>query len=64
MPTEIGGTFVNIAWADDPDIHLKRGLPDRPAARFNRIGQDALYLSPDEESARVAIGQYVAVGDA
>ncbi|MGI9506064.1 MAG: RES family NAD+ phosphorylase [Geminicoccaceae bacterium] len=64
MLTEIGGTFVKIAWANDPDIHLRRGLPDRPAARFNRVGQDALYLSPDEESARVAIGQYVAVGDA
>ena len=63
MLTEIGGTFVKIAWADDPDIHLRRAQPDRPAARFNRIGQDALYLSPDEESARVAIGQYVEAGD-
>ena len=64
MLTKIGRTFVKIAWADDPDIHLRRGLLDRPAAWFNRIGQDALYLSPDEESAQVAIGQYVEAGDA
>jgi RES domain-containing protein len=42
---------------------LARGLSHRPAGRFNRIGQDALYLSPDELSARVAIGEYVKLGD-
>lgn len=63
MLTEVSGTFVKIAFAADGDIHLSRGLPDRPAARFNRPGQDALYLSPDEESARVAIGEYVGKGD-
>lgn len=63
MLTEVSGTFVKIVWADDPDIHLTRGAPDRPPARFNRLGQDALYLSPDVESARVAIGQDVKVGD-
>jgi RES domain-containing protein len=42
---------------------LARGLSHRPAGRFNRIGQDALYLSPDELSARVAIGEYVRLGD-
>lgn len=63
MLTEVSGTFVKIAFAADGDIHLSRGLPDRPAARFNRPGQDALYLSPDEESARVAIGEYVRKGD-
>ncbi|MEP3467952.1 RES family NAD+ phosphorylase, partial [Marinobacter alexandrii] len=52
-------TFVKIIHRDDVDLVLKRGLPSRPAARFNRQGQDALYLSPNELSARVAIGQYV-----
>jgi RES domain-containing protein len=63
MLTEVSGRFVKIVWADDPDIHLTRGAPDRPPARFNRLGQDALYLSPDVESARVAIGQNVKEGD-
>ena len=63
MLTEVSGTFVKIVWADDPVIHLTRGAPDRPPARFNRLGQDALYLSPDVESARVAIGQDVKEGD-
>lgn len=64
MLNEIGGTFVKIAWADDADIRLKRGLLDRPAACFDRVGQDALHLSPDEESACLAIGQYLQAGDA
>ena len=63
MLTEVSGEFVRIVWADDPDVHLMRGSPDRPPARFNRLGQDALYLSPDLESARVAIGQDVREGD-
>lgn len=63
MLTEVSGEFVKIVWADDPDVHLMRGAPDRPPARFNRLGQDALYLSPDVESARVAIGQDVNEGD-
>ena len=63
MLTEVSGEFVKIVWADDPDIHLMRGAADRPPARFNRRGQDALYLSPDVESARVAIGQDVKADD-
>ena len=63
MLTEVSGKFVKIVWAEDPDIHLTRGSSDRPPARFNRLGQDALYLSPDVESARVAIGQDVKEGD-
>ena len=55
MLTEVSGEFVKIVWADDPDVHLMRGAPERPPARFNRRGQDALYLSPDIESAKVAI---------
>ena len=63
MLTEIGGYFCKIAVAADADLTLARGRVDRPAARFNRRGQDALYLSPDEISARVAIGEYVRAGD-
>ncbi|MEQ1613641.1 MAG: hypothetical protein ABL904_12875, partial [Hyphomicrobiaceae bacterium] len=63
MLTEISGVFVKIAFADDASIVLARGLPHRPPARFNRPGQDALYLSPDEFSARVAIGEYVRADD-
>ncbi|WP_417685989.1 RES family NAD+ phosphorylase [Roseibium sp.] len=55
----VRGTFVKLAFAQDAGVVLKRGDPERPAARFNPKGSDALYLSPDEESARVAIGQYV-----
>lgn len=64
MLTEVAGVFVKIAFADDIDVVLARGIPHRPAARFNRPGQDALYLSPDEMSARVAIREYVRPSDA
>ncbi len=63
MLTEVSGNFVKIAFADAIETPLLRGHPTRPAARFNRPGQDALYLSPDEASARVAIGEYVRDGD-
>ncbi len=63
MLTKISGTFVKIASRSDYQIQLQRGNAHRPAARFNKIGQDALYLSPDEDSARVAIGKYVQPGD-
>ncbi|MEH6404641.1 MAG: RES family NAD+ phosphorylase [Sneathiella sp.] len=59
MFIEVSGVFVKIAYANDAEMPLKRGLSGRPAARFNRPGQDALYLSPDEQSARAAIGEYV-----
>nr|WP_254170502.1 RES family NAD+ phosphorylase [Roseibium polysiphoniae] len=55
----LNGQLVKIALAQEHDKVLRRGELERPAARFNRKGQDALYLSPDELSARVAIGQYV-----
>ena len=61
--TEISGVFVKIVFASDMEIQLKRGLADRPAGRFNRVGQDALYLSPSEEAARVAMGGYVKEDD-
>jgi len=60
---EVSGVFVKITYASDADMPLMRGQPGRPSARFNRPGQDALYLSPDEESARVAIGEYVSADD-
>ena len=63
MISEISGTFVKIAFADQVDILLKRNSPDRPAARYNREGQDALYLSVDENTAHVAMRKYVADSD-
>lgn len=63
MLTNVGGTFVKIAFATEAHLLLARGCPERPPARFNRLGQDALYLSPDEASARVAMGQYIKAGD-
>ncbi|MCV6576572.1 MAG: hypothetical protein OIF58_12625 [Cohaesibacter sp.] len=38
------GSFVKIIMPGDADIMLAQGLSSRPAARFNRAGQDALYL--------------------
>jgi RES domain-containing protein len=63
MLTFISGEFVKIAFASDVKILLAQGDARRPAARFNRMGQDALYLSPDEASARVAIGEYIRADD-
>lgn len=63
MLTIVEGIFVKIAFATEVGMTLARGLTYRPAARFNRSGQDALYLSPDEHSAHVAIGEYVKPGD-
>ena len=63
MLTAVAGTFVKIVFEGDTDIFLARGLSRRPPSRFNRTGEDALYLSPDETSARVAIAEYVKPGD-
>lgn len=63
MLTYVSGSFVKIVWADDLDVYLNRDDPYRPPARFNRVGQDALYLSPNAESAKVAIGQDVREDD-
>lgn len=63
MLTKIEGEFVKIAVAGHEDVLLNRGDPARPPARFNGMGQDALYLSPHEEAARVAIGEYVRTDD-
>lgn len=57
--TDISGTFVKIMHPQDPLLALKRHAPKRPAARYNRLGQDALYLSVDEHSARVAMAKYL-----
>ena len=61
--TTVEGIFVKVAFATEVGMTLARGLPHRPAARFNRSSQDALYLSPDEQSARVAIAEYVKPDD-
>lgn len=56
--TEISGIFVKIINADDAELVLKHNSPERPAARYNRRGEDTLYLSADEYSARVAMQKY------
>ncbi|OED34645.1 hypothetical protein AB833_32075 [Chromatiales bacterium (ex Bugula neritina AB1)] len=58
MLVELAGTFTKIAFAHEVESFLLRGLPQRPAGRYNRQGQDALYLSKNEESARVALQKY------
>ena len=57
--TEISGILVKITHSQDPTLALKRHSQKRPAARYNRPGQDALYLSIDETSARVAMAKYI-----
>ena len=37
-----------------------KGSPERPAGRYNRKGEDALYLTLNEASARVAMKKYAA----
>jgi RES domain-containing protein len=64
MLAYVSGEFVKIVFAHDVDVVLSRGLATRPAARFNRAGQDALYLSPNEASARVALTKYLRPEDA
>lgn len=60
----ISGEFVKIAFEDQVKILLKRDSPQRPAARFNRLGENALYLSVNEDSARVAMQKYSDITDA
>ncbi|MEI8634416.1 RES family NAD+ phosphorylase [Vibrio sp. PP-XX7] len=55
----ISGTFVRICAVGQAESVLERHSPDRPEARYNRRGQDALYLTATEESARVAMKKYV-----
>jgi len=61
--TELSGIFVKIAFARDVDILLTRNSAERPAARYNRAGEDALYLSKDEKSARIALRKYASQDD-
>ena len=56
--TQISGVFVRICSADHIELALKRNAPERPEARYNRRGQNALYLAVNEESARVAMRKY------
>lgn len=59
MIIEVSGSFTKIAFAHDIDKFLLRGVASRPVGRFNRLGQDALYLSQNMESARSALSRYV-----
>lgn len=58
MKSNIAGEFEKIAYAEQVNILLQRESPMRPEARFNRRGQDALYLSVNDNSARVAMKKY------
>lgn len=58
MFIELSGTFDKIVFESEMDKVLLRGLQGRPAGRFNRAGQDALYLSQSEQSAKVALSKY------
>ncbi|MBM7066770.1 RES family NAD+ phosphorylase [Actibacterium sp. 188UL27-1] len=63
IQTKIAGRFVKITFPDTVDLVLRQGLPHRPPARFNRSGQDALYLSCDETSAKAALRKYIRKDD-
>jgi hypothetical protein len=39
MLTEVAGIFLKIVFASEVDISLVGDLPQRPAGRFNGIGQ-------------------------
>lgn len=56
--TQISGTFVRICPEDQIEIALEKGSPNRAPGRYNRKGEDALYLTPTEESARTALIKY------
>jgi len=56
--TQLSGTFVKIISPVDVNHVLKRNTLDRPEARYNRRGENALYLSSNENSARVAMQKY------
>ena len=63
MITDFSGPAFKILFEDELDLVLTRGSTTRPAARFNRVGQDALYLSASAAGARVAMRRYAAPGD-
>lgn len=63
MLFELSGSFVKIVFATDVDTILLRGESDRPPGRYNRVGQDALYLSRHEQSARTALTRYIKQDD-
>jgi len=56
--TKVSGSFVRICGLEQAEIALDRNSKDRPAARYNRKGQNALYLTVNEETARVAMKKY------
>jgi len=63
MISTVSGIFVKIAFEDQVGKLLTRDSLERPAARFNRQGENALYLSANEASARVAMQKYVKASD-
>lgn len=63
MITRVSGIFVRVEFESEVHKTLLKNQAARPARRFNRQGENALYLSPDEHSAKVAMGEYVREGD-
>lgn len=63
MLQEISGIFFKIAFASEIDQLLTKGCSTRPAGRYNRIGQAALYLSESKHSAQVALKKYLTTND-
>ena len=59
MFTQISGHFCKIVTPTYEERVLERGWASRPAARFNRPREDALYLTQSEESARYALRRYL-----
>lgn len=59
---EVSGTFFKIVMPAEELLVLTPHCTRRPVARYNRAGQDALYLTQNEESARAALSRYVREG--
>nr|WP_321442932.1 RES family NAD+ phosphorylase [uncultured Cohaesibacter sp.] len=59
MFTQISGHFCKIVTPTHEVRVLEHRRASRPAARFNRPGEDALYLTQSEESARYAMRRYL-----
>ncbi len=59
MFTQVSGHFCKIVTPTHEERVLERGWTSRPAARFNRPREDALYLTQSEESARYALRRYL-----
>jgi len=53
--SKLSGRFVKIGYAEDKHLYLNKSDANRPMGRYNRPGQDALYLSTSVEAALGAL---------